>query len=74
MDLELVATDDLIEELKNRFDNFALAASKETTEHVQARQFAWHCKDIYHGIGLIHGLLRRMGRRAERDSRPTDNI
>lgn len=74
MDLELVATDDLIAELKKRFDNMVFVGSKDTAEDVQGRQFAWHCADIYHGMGLLHAVLRRMSRRAEKNSRPTDSF
>lgn len=60
IDLELVSTDDLVLELKNRFDNFIVAGQKHISGQNSTRYMAFKHDNPMAAIGLCSTLQNTM--------------
>lgn len=56
IDLELVSTDDLVGELKNRFDNFVVAGQKHISGQNSTRYMGFKSDNPLAAIGLCTAL------------------
>lgn len=59
-DLELVSTDDLVLELKSRYDNFVMAGQKHINGAASTRYMAFQSDNPLAAIGLAEALKFQM--------------
>lgn len=74
MQLELVPTDELLNELMNRFDTVVFAAYRDMTKTEFGRVMHWRAADMAAGIGLLELLKHRMINCIESTCREADSL